>query len=221
MEPLILSAARSREVDHHAITVLGLPGIVLMENAGRGAAEGILRGPWSGPVAVLCGPGNNGGDGYVVARHLHLAGRQVHLFHTRAAEALAGDARTNRDVADRLGLPGSAVRDADEVRAARPLLERCGLVVDALLGTGSGGDPRSPIADLIELVAELGRPAVALDLPSGLDADSGRPGTPTLRAERTFTFHALKSGLLAPGAAAFTGAVQVVSIGVPADLLGP
>lgn len=213
-----LTSAQAREVDRCAIEDLGLPGIVLMENAGRGAAEVVLdllrERALAGPVGILCGPGNNGGDGFVLARHLEIAGVASCVVAT--SERSRGDAGLARSVLERSGKPVLPFREPldAEVRAA---LDRCTLVVDALLGTGAHGEPKEPIAGAIALVNELGasRPVVALDLPSGIDADTGAVAGRSVRADVTVTFAALKLGFSGTAARARAGRIVVASIGVP------
>jgi NAD(P)H-hydrate epimerase len=215
-----LSRAELARLDLLASERCGLPSAVLMENAGRGAADevlGLLAG--RGRALLLAGPGNNGGDAYVVARHLANAGVEVRVFATVPLAHLRGDAAIMRRALESLGI---AVEDAgaEDVRAE---LERCAVVVDGLLGTGFRGGMRAPIAGLVDLVnaARERNPlaVVALDLPSGLDADSGVPARPTIRADVTVTFAAWKIGFDAPEAQPWLGHVVLKSIGVPTDLL--
>lgn len=221
-DTLRLSSAQARELDRLAIDELGLPGIVLMENAGRGAAEVVLEllreRSLSGPVAIVCGPGNNGGDGFVLARHLEIAGVPTCVVAT--SDRSSGDAGLARGVLER----DARARGGGSIELLRfPIdaqlrsaLERCTLVVDALLGTGAHGAPRGAVASAIELVEELGRtrPVVALDVPSGLDADTGASAVPSVRADVTVTFGAEKQGFSSVQARERAGRVVVASIGV-------
>jgi NAD(P)H-hydrate epimerase len=222
--PRTLSRDEVRALDRRAIERHGVPGVVLMENAGRGATELAVRlWPAARRVAILCGPGNNGGDGLVIARHLELAGRDVRVLLAAPPDRFTGDAATMLDIVRRSGIPhvdlsGAA---ADAWRAA---LADADLVVDALLGTGAVGPPRGTVATAITALAAVAAgprpPAVlAIDLPSGLDADTGAAAHPCVRADATATFVARKRGFDALGAAAVTGAVHVVGIGAPAALL--
>jgi NAD(P)H-hydrate epimerase len=216
--PLRLSRAEARAVDRIALEEFGIPGLVLMENAGLLAALALL--PRAiGPVAILCGGGNNGGDGYVVARQLSVRGRDVRVFATHAAERLSGDAAVNRAIAERMRLPIIPIEDERQLAGARAAWRAATLFVDALLGTGFQGSVRPHLARVIEALAaergERGASVVALDLPSGLDADTGAPSNATVRADRTLTFVAPKRGFDAPGAAHWTGAVEVLPIGAP------
>lgn len=227
-----LSCAALRELDRLAIEELGLPSVVLMENAGRGAAEALLREPWlpssgaEAEVVIFCGAGNNGGDGFVAARHLSNAGKRVLLVETVQPERLSPDAAVFRGVCAALGLERVDLPGPDQRADLLARIERSRVWVDALLGTGARGEPRAPLDTWIGALDERKRALaaqhrpllVALDLPSGLDADSGRAARATIRADRTLTFAAPKLGFLAPGAAEFLGAVEVISIGTPASL---
>jgi NAD(P)H-hydrate epimerase len=217
-----LSRDEVRSIDARAAQELGLPTIVLMENAGRGAAE-LLRdeaGSGSGPsrVLVLCGPGNNGGDGAVVARHLNAWGWPVRVRWTAEPDRLQGDPALQRSVLDRSGIDQKTITDVSTIF---PELEQADWVVDALLGTGLTREVQGPIRSLIEAVNASGKPVLALDLPSGLDCDTGRPLGTAIRARITATFVSRKLGFDAPGASGFLGAVRVVEIGVPGLLLDP
>lgn len=220
--PLVLTRAQSRELDRLAMEELGIPGLVLMENAGLGAAlELAARHDLATTgVAVLCGGGNNGGDGYVVARQLAVRGARVHVFDWAPAERQRRDAAVNRAIVDRMGIERSDLRALDSASLARALAG-VGLVVDGLLGTGFAGDVREPLAARIRALNawRAGAPATvaALDLPSGLDADQGRRCEPIVVADLTLTFVAPKVGFA--GASAWTGEVRVVPIGVPRALI--
>ncbi len=224
-EPLVLPPEVVRELDRYAIEELGLPGVVLMENAGRGAAEAVLRGlsrPERARVVVLLGRGNNAGDGYVLARHLDLAGVAVELVETASPERLSPDAAVFRAVLARAGFPLRDGSDAARIEEVARGLEGASCVVDALLGTGARGALREPIAGWVRWAnarrAE-GAEVVALDVPSGLDPASGSPAEPCLEADRTVTFAAAKTGLVAPGAARWVGRLEVVPIGIPPRVL--
>jgi len=216
-----LTREEVRAVDRLAIEHFGIPGVVLMENAGIAAAEHALemaRGR-AGFVAILCGAGNNGGDGYVVARQLVLRGRAVRRFDLHPAGELSGDAALQRAIVDRMGIPASTLDDPGGLAAE---LEGAALVVDGLLGTGFRGAVRPHLAAVIDALnafrARTGVRVLALDLPSGLDADTGVPGGTCVRADRTVTFVAPKVGFERPGAREYTGEVCVASIGAPLGL---
>ncbi len=220
-EDIVLTRAQVREVDRRAIEEYGIPGIVLMENAGRNAADAIrrrLRG--RGRVAIVCGRGNNGGDGFVIARHLANAGIEVELFLACDPERLSGDAATNHEIVRRMSLPGHPFDTADRIESLADRLAAAEVIVDAILGTGFSGDVRAPLDHAIDAVNTSHiKTIVAIDVPSGLDCDTGRPSNATIRAGATITFVARKPGFDAPGASDFTGEVHVVDIGAPATLV--
>jgi NAD(P)H-hydrate epimerase len=209
-----------RAFDRYCIETLGLPGIALMENAGRqitDAAREMLSGTRDPRVLIVAGRGNNGGDGFVVARHLAIAGIAAEVVLVAPREKVAGDAAINLAVLEAMGLP-VAVADGDARAVLAVLRQRIAaatLVVDALLGTGTQGGIREPYASVIEAINAAGRPVLAVDIPSGMDADTGAPLGPTIRAAVTVTMAARKTGFDAPGAAAYTGKVRVADIGVP------
>jgi len=225
-----LTRAQVREVDRIAIEEFGIPSVVLMENAGRGAAEAILRagrdaelGPFRGVpydrVAILCGAGNNGGDGYVVARHLAAAEIDVVLLESADPDALSTDAAIFRAVTARMQLAHRSVNDGAALRAIGGELVSVTLWVDALLGTGFEGSLRARSAGVLEAAQSLldptGAKVVALDVPSGMDVDSGVASLETLPATRTYTFAAPKIGFEKAIAAPFVGTVEVIDIGAP------
>lgn len=215
----ILSRAEVRELDRRAIEEFGLPGVVLMENAAAGAARWMLE-RFGAPrrVAIACGGGNNGGDGYALARHLSNAGWRVELLESGAPESLRGDAAVMARVARAMGLPCCAFDAAGLARLAA-----AEILVDALLGTGFRGALRPDLGRAIEALntarAAGARALVALDLPSGLDADSGLASRPCIRADATLSFAALKPGLLVPGAREWTGELACIDIGAPRAIL--
>jgi NAD(P)H-hydrate epimerase len=216
MKPL--NRAESRDVDRRAIEELKVPGIVLMENAGRGAAEVLLsRESTIRTALILCGKGNNGGDGFVIARHLAIRGVLVQIALLAPPAEFAGDARTNYEIVERMQLPLNVVTDVANVKAQLDLLANgIDWIVDAMLGTGATGQPREPYRTAIAWANEQPARKLAVDLPSGLDCNTGQPAATTLRADITCTFHAPKIGFLEPGAAEFLGELHVISIGIPA-----
>lgn len=214
-----LSRDEVRSIDRIAIDDYGLPGIVLMENAGRGAAAVLLARGCSGPVAICCGKGNNGGDGFVIARHLDLAGCVVRLLLTCPVAELTGDARINAEVAQHSGIPLQFVSNPPDSAAIDAHLAGAEWIVDALLGTGTQGTIREPFAAVIEAISRSPARVLAVDLPSGLDADTGQPLGPCVRADLTATFVARKRGFAQLAAAEWLGDVHVIDIGAPRRLL--
>lgn len=218
-----VTRAEVREVDRVAIEELGVPGVVLMENAGLGLTDVVVaelgrRGAGPGAaVGIVCGRGNNGGDGFVLARHLALRGYSPRIAYcgVRSAARRDGDAGINLTIAERAGL---LLEDAPDGSGLGALLERWSdvpLLVDALYGTGLSGELRDDARSLIEVLDRAPQPKVAVDIPSGLDCDAGLPLGAAVRAARTVTFVARKAGFDVAGSEAWTGPVEVVGIGCP------
>ena len=209
-----LSQAEVRSIDARAAGEFALPTLVLMENAGRGAAER-LRSRLSpeSRVVIACGPGNNGGDGGVVARHLDAWGYNVHVLWFADPSLLKGDAAIQYKILTASGIPQTVATDLD------PFLNDADWIVDALLGTGLTRPVEGHLLSAITSMNQSGRPILALDLPSGLDADTGLPLCDAVQATFTTTFVAPKLGFGEPGALRYTGEVEVVEIGVPRRLL--
>jgi len=214
-----LTRAQVREVDRRAIEQYGLSGLVLMENAGRGVVEVLCRLAVAAPVVLCCGKGNNAGDGFVIARHLDLRGIRTQTLIFGDPAELRGDAAANFQVLSKAGLSWRRLDPDAEPSALRAELQAAGVIVDALLGTGAQGAPRPPLATVIELINASGRPVVAVDLPSGLDCDTGAASPHTIRAQHTCTFVAAKPGLLTPSAQHYVGELHIVDIGVPRKLI--
>ena len=215
-----LSRDEVRSIDRRAAEEFGLSTLVLMENAGRGAADRLCEIlPRDGRVVIACGPGNNGGDGGVVARHLDARGRSVRVAWFAPLDKIAGDALIQHKILAASGIDQQEW--AGPVDRGRPdaLFAEADWIVDALLGTGLARPVEGVLREVIESMNASGKPIVALDLPSGLDADSGEPLGIAVRASETVTFVAPKLGFAQPGASAYTGRITVVDIGVPRRLL--
>ena len=212
----LYDAAEMRALDARATADLGLPGAVLMERAGLAAAVELrARHPAAGTVAVVCGTGNNGGDGLVLARHLHAAGVGVSCVFPGDPARMRGDAAGNRDIAARLGVP---IAGGIAAAALTRRLRGADVVVDALLGTGAAGAPRPPLDAAIAAIDRCGRPVVALDVPSGVDASTGEVPGAAPHAGLTVAFHAPKVGLVVAPGRHHTGELVVTDIGIPAML---
>ncbi len=219
----VLDRARIRALDRHAVERCAVPGVVLMENAGRGAVDAIER--WLGRrrpaglrgsrVVVVAGRGNNGGDGCVVARHLALRGACPTLLLAGARADLAGDAALA--CAALVGTGGALVEGVSP-EAVRAALAEADLAVDALFGTGLDRDLSGPSAALVAALEAAPVPVVALDLPSGIDADTGATRGVAVRAALTITFAHPKPGLFATAALDRVGELVVADIGVPSSL---
>src|SRR5688572_5071262 len=212
-----LTRAQVREVDRLAIEEFGVPGIVLMENAARAATHAacaLMVDFRVNRALILCGGGNNGGDGLAVARHLHNRGAEVTIGLTIEASRYQGDALTNWRIVEAMRLPASP---------ATPELIATwgdGLIIDAIFGTGLSEPPREPFAALVEAIVASENPVLAIDVPSGLDCDTGMPlGSTAVVADRTVTFVAEKVGFANPAAAAYTGEIIVGDIGCPREAI--
>ena len=190
-----------------------------MENAGRGVVDGLQRLGIVGPVVVCCGKGNNAGDGFVIARHLDLRGVPVRVVLYAEPDELTGDAAVNFRILERTDVSIERCGNRYDALALDRHVTDAEVTVDALLGTGARGEPRPPLAAVIDHLNGSAARRIAVDLPSGLDCDTGAAARHTVRAAHTFTFVALKPGFVAPGAAAYTGEVHVCDIGVPMKLV--
>lgn len=211
-----LTREQVRQVDQTAIEEFGVPGIVLMENAGRGAVEIIDSLACDGAIVILCGSGNNAGDGYVIARHLQLRGRDPRIVSLVDLGTLQGDARTNAVIAEKSDIEIQSVGPADDIADA---IGGANTVIDCLLGTGARGPLRGSYAAAVEAANAVEAMRIAIDIPTGLDCDSGMPNDPTFRADHTLTFVARKTGFESEIADAYVGEVHEVSIGAPRKLL--
>jgi NAD(P)H-hydrate epimerase len=225
-------AATMRAVDRWGIEERGVAGLDLMERAGAGVTRAVERLAPDGPVTVVCGKGNNGGDGLVVARLLRDAGREVTVVCVAPPEDYTGDARTNLDrllgngpvrlrgepwpaASDERGAGGGTVEDGGAAVSERGPFAQAVVVVDALLGTGFEGEPRGVVAEAIDMVNGAAAPVVSVDVPSGVDASTGVVSGRAVRAAVTVTFHAAKPGLWIHPGKAHAGEVETIDIGIP------
>ncbi len=217
----VLTRDQVRRVDHLAINRYGISGLVLMENAGRHAASIIAENYGTiGGAFICCGPGNNGGDGCVIARHLHNVGWSVRVMVTSDESAMTPDALANYRIIEAMGLMPLLAPDWEVQKAHLESIHPDEVVIDALLGTGFRGRVRNPTAELIDAInAATKRAVVAIDVPSGLDCDAGAASNATIRADLTITFVARKSGFDCPAAAPYLGWVEVADIGAPRELI--
>jgi NAD(P)H-hydrate epimerase len=209
IENLYLSRAQVREIDRRATAEYGIPSIVLMENAGRGCAELMMRlNPEKTPVLIFCGPGNNGGDGYVIARHLDNHGWPVFILQNEGVGPSASDAAINCTIAEKMKLMESD-REPDKF----------GWCIDSLFGTGLTRPIADKLASFLNKVKQHNLPILSVDLPSGLDCDIGEPLGACVKAMHTATFVAPKLGFKNPKSKQYTGEVHVIDIGVPRKLV--
>ena len=212
-----LTREEARALDRRAMEVFGVPGIVLMENAGRAMAELLLVLGVHGRVVVACGKGNNGGDGLVVARHLDIAGVPVHIVLFDDPVNSTGDAAINHAIVARTRIPQTALLGPLDEGRLQDILRDADWVVDAIFGSGFRGPVEPPYDRIIEAINASGAKILAVDIPSGLDANTGKASEPTIRATHTATVVAPKKGFAE--AAAWLGQVHVVGMGAPRELL--
>jgi NAD(P)H-hydrate epimerase len=206
-----LSREQVRQIDRLAVEQFKIPGIVLMENAARAAADvavEMIAGK-KGPVLLLCGGGNNGGDGLAIARHLHNRGFDVNISLTIDPAKYTLEALANWQIVQAMKLP--VIPFKEDLRPA--------LIVDAIFGTGLTQTPRDPFPEIVAAVERMNVPVLAVDVPSGLDCDTGKPLGTCIRARRTITFVAEKIGFIQPDAKQFLGQVTVGDIGCPIELI--
>lgn len=222
-----VTAREMREMDQNTIETFGIPGRVLMENAGRGATQVLMdRYPDARRMAigVMAGRGNNGGDGFVMARYLSAQGARVTVYLLGAAERISGDAAANFDLLAPLGIPAIEVTDEKAFRQHEAAMEHHDLWVDAIFGTGLNATVKGHYQIAIDWLNRSEKPIFAVDIASGLDSDTGRPLGTAVRADTTATFAYPKIGhLIYPGAAC-TGHLEVIDIGIPrgiADAVAP
>ena len=211
-EPLF-DAQGMRAIDSWAIDEQRVHALDLMEQAGLGVARNLEELVPDGAVAVVCGKGNNGGDGLVAARVLRESGRQVTVLCTGGPSDLSADSRANLE---RLPGPAPVFSDADG-QLDLGVLERTEAIVDALLGTGFQGAPRGGVVKAIEAINQAPAPVLSVDVPSGVDASTGTIAGAAVRADATVTFHAAKLGLWVNPGKSHTGALRVIDIGIPRD----
>jgi hydroxyethylthiazole kinase-like uncharacterized protein yjeF len=214
----VLNASQMREADRRTISEIGVPSAVLMENAGRqvvAAMEASFENLGELHVAVLCGHGNNGGDGFVVARTLWQRGVEVLTFLVGPSSAVRGDARTNLDIVARLGLTVIELPGAQDWELHSPEVLGCDVIVDAMFGTGLTTPLRGIFETIVADLNEAGKPVVSIDLPSGLSADTADLIGTAVEADLTVTLGAPKLPLVLPPGDLLAGKLVVAEIGIP------
>lgn len=209
-----ISRQQARMIDQVAINRYGVPGAVLMENAARGCAE-ILAARRPRRVILCCGKGNNGGDGLAMARHLDLLGVATQTLLFSSPDEIRGDAALQLNIVRQADLPLEIVPAEVSDAALDQLLQNADWIVDALLGTGVQGKPRAPLDQVIRAINRSGAQRMSIDLPSGLDSDTGTPADPTIAASVTVTMVAPKLGFSADSAKPYLGEVLTTGIGAP------
>jgi NAD(P)H-hydrate epimerase len=218
----VLNSSQMRNADRRTIEEIGIPSLVLMENAGRqavAAMEAMYSDLAERRVAVLCGRGNNGGDGFVVARTLAQRDVDVSVFLLGGVGDVRGDARTNLEILGRLGLNVVEVADSQAWELHFSQVSDCTMIVDAIFGTGLNAPVSGLIESVIADVNASGIPVVSIDLPSGLSADSHEPIGPCIDAELTVTLAAPKLALVLPPAETHAGDIVIADIGIPLEVI--
>ncbi len=213
----LATAAEMREMDRRTIEDFGIPGRVLMETAARGAVSVLLKlfpGAASRRIGVMAGKGNNGGDGFVMARCLKQMGAEATVYLLARAQEISGDAAANLALLPKMGVPVTEIPDSDSFGRARPGMEWCDLWIDAILGTGLNSEVRGLYRDAILFLNEARGPVFSVDVPSGLFSDTGAAPL-CVRADATATFGLPKIGQWVYPGASFRGVLEVVDIGIP------
>lgn len=214
-----LTREQSRAVDRIASDRYKIPSIVLMENASRGATDLIIEALASissstRRVLICCGAGNNGGDGFAIARHLKNRGVNVYILLAVPEDKIKGDAKINFDIARAMRIPTSSW-SPDQIAQ----FNEADIIVDAMLGTGFQGNVRSPMDQLITAINKANAMRIAIDVPSGLDCDSGKASNATICADQTITFVTGKVGFQEDAAKELVGELSVVDIGAPPSII--
>jgi NAD(P)H-hydrate epimerase len=215
---MFLTRDEARALDRRAMEKLGVPGIVLMENAGRGMAELLVRLGVHGGVAICCGKGNNGGDGLVIARHLANGGVGVRVLVFARPEELPADAAAQYQIVARSPIALEVISGELHEERLREELEGSEWVVDALFGSGLRGPVHAPFDGVIHAINASPARVLAVDIPSGLDSDTGLPLGVTVRATHTATVVAPKKGFNEPASREWVGRIHVISMGVPVGI---
>ncbi len=220
-----ITRRQAQELDRITMEEYGVRGLLLMENAGRACARNaaeMMDGCEGRSVSIFCGKGNNGGDGFVVARHLVNWGAEVTAYLLDSVEEVlerGGDAAVNLEIALKMDIPVEEVPRAGDAAGGVRESSEADLAVDALLGTGITGEVREPFASAVDALNELDVPVMSVDVPTGLDCDNGRPQGCAVRADRTVTFVLNKKGYDREGAEEWTGRIEVAEISVPRALI--
>lgn len=217
---LTLTRDQGREIDRLAIETIGIPGVILMENAGRSAAEYLLHLGVKKKVTICCGKGNNGGDGFVVARYLDNHNIPLRILVFADPNDITGYAKIHFNIALKLDLPMVYLaKTPTDIQFLDAEFSSSEWIVDALLGTGVNGSVQSPLKEAILAVNRAKAKVLAIDIPSGLDCDTGNPLGYAIQADHTITFVGLKKGFLTQNAKTYTGKIQVSGIGIPKKLI--
>jgi NAD(P)H-hydrate epimerase len=222
MASRVLSRRQVREFDRLAIQQFEMPSLVLMENAARAACDVLEQQTGERSAVILCGPGNNGGDGLVMARHLHLRGWRTKVLMLAESGKLSPDAEANRRILSHTRVPVLAAAGFSDSRLETGIANHA-WIVDALLGTGAQPPLRSPMNEFVEIANRQAARRMAVDIPSGLDCDADTPqaaGGTIFRAHLTVSFVALKPVMLTDTGKRYCGEIRIVDIGAPPEIFG-
>ncbi|MGR3220496.1 MAG: NAD(P)H-hydrate epimerase [Candidatus Anammoxibacter sp.] len=219
-----VSRDEMRELDRKAIEDYEIPGILLMENAGRNVAEEVMKmldKDSNRKIAIICGKGNNGGDGFVIARHLHNSGYDVIVVLLAASNDVLGDGDTglNFKIIKNMGIGINEVLSAADIVNLAEQISNCALIVDAIFGTGLNGELREPAMSVVTKINALNIPVVSVDIPTGLDCNNGEVLGACIRAKKTVTFALPKKGFFIADGPKHVGDLVVTDIGIPRELL--
>ncbi len=218
----LLTAEEMQKLDRKAINELGIPGVVLMENAGLQVVEAIYRmigDPKGKTVTIFAGKGNNGGDGFVIARHLINAGADVKVMLLAEVKDITGDAKINLDILQRMGQKLHPVINPNSLNIVKLAMVYTDLIVDAIFGTGFKGAVPDYIGNVIEIINTSGKPVISVDIPSGLEANTGKVHGPCIKAHVTVTFAHPKLGQFIQQGPEYVGELTVADISIPPDLV--
>ena len=215
---ILVTANEMQLMDRRTIESFGMPGRILMENAGRGATRFFFK-QFSDfknkRIGVIAGRGNNGGDGFVIARYLAQSGADVWVYLLAASNRVEGDAAANLKLLNPLNIPLIEIPDESSFSASQSDMEDCDIWIDAILGTGLKSDVKGYFQTVIDFINELNQPVFAVDIPSGLNSDTGKPCGTCIRASATATFGFAKTGHMIHPGPGYTGALEIVDIGIP------
>ncbi|MFZ3073223.1 MAG: NAD(P)H-hydrate dehydratase [Thermodesulfobacteriota bacterium] len=219
---ILVNAETMKRLDRKAERSYGIKGIVLMENAGRAVSEAVKReasGASNKRVSIVCGKGNNGGDGFVSARHLKNSGFDVTVFSFSSISGINGDAGINARIWEKMGGVTAVISKSSGVKNSVSTLKHSSVIVDAIFGIGLSKRIEGVYKEMIEAVNKVSKPVVAIDVPSGIDATSGKVLGLAIKASRTVTMAFAKPGLFVYPARDFSGKVEVADIGMPKEIL--
>ncbi|MFC1708503.1 NAD(P)H-hydrate epimerase [Candidatus Omnitrophota bacterium] len=218
---LFVSCSKMKQIDKLATERFSIPSLILMENAGRSVAQEakkMLRGR-SVPIVMLCGYGNNGGDGFVAARHLHNAGYKIKVFLIGPRKPMSADTKTNFKIISKLKIKINKITNERQVKSVMGGLRKRQLIIDAIFGIGIRGELNNFYSRLFKEINSLHLPVLSIDIPSGLDADKGIALPVAIQAHKTVTMGLIKKGFLSNLAKKYLGKIIIADISLPKELL--